>query len=295
MEHLALERAGVFHADHDAREQHFERARRREVKARPDLAQVGHHRLGAFRTGHAEAGNEALRVVEIVIADPGQWQIGQRHIFLGQLVENDRVARRLDRALAGQHHTLRGPRGARGVEDDRRIGAFGRGDLSIEPGAERCIGGERLAAVGDDIFHRTQMTVVVIAKAARLVVDHPFELRQLVLDRLDLVDLLLILDQSKAHVGMRQHERQFLGDSVGINRHWDSAQRLRRHHRPIKLRPVRADNGHGLAAPHAEPVQAGRVGPHDLEHLSPGPGLPDAEVLVPHGRPRPVQAGVAQQ
>src|SRR5262249_9631432 len=33
----------------------------------------------------------------------------------------------------------------------------------------------------------------------------------------------------------------------------------------------------------------------DVEDLAPGPCLPDAEVLVPHGRPRPVNAGITDQ
>ena len=109
--------------------------------------------------------------------------------------------------------------------------------------------------------------------------------------RLDLVDLLLVLDRGEAHVGMRQHESELVGDRVGIDRHRHGAEHLRRHHRPIELRPVGADDGDGLAALDAEPVQADGIGAHDLEHLGPGPGLPDAEILVPHGRPRAVQVG----
>ena len=111
----------------------------------------------------------------------------------------------------------------------------------------------------------------------------------------DLVDLLLVLDRGETHFGMRQHKGEFVGDRVGIDRHRHRAEHLRRHHRPIELRPVAADDGDGLAALEAEPVQADRIGAHDLEHLGPGPGLPDAEILVPHGRPRAVQIGVADQ
>ena len=75
---------------------------------------------------------------------------------------------------------------------------LGRGDLAIEPRANRSIASQRLPAIRDQVFHRAQMTVVVIAQAARLVIDHPFEFRQAILHRLDqLVDLLLILDQRK--------------------------------------------------------------------------------------------------
>ena len=174
VEHLALESAGVLHADHHARQQHFERARRRKVKARTDLAQIGGRGVGAFRAGHAEAGHQTLRVIEIVIADPGQRQIGERDVFLGQLVEGDGVGRRLDRSLAGQHHAFRRAGCAGGVENDRRVRTLAGGDLAIEPFAELGIGGQRLAAVGDDIVHRAQLGVVIVAQAARFVVDHQF-------------------------------------------------------------------------------------------------------------------------
>ena len=55
MEQLALEETGIFHADHHAREQKFERARRREIEARPDFAQVGHCRVAVLRACRAEA------------------------------------------------------------------------------------------------------------------------------------------------------------------------------------------------------------------------------------------------
>ena len=56
---------------------------------RPDLAQVAGGGVGAFRTGHAEAGDIALRVVEIMVADPGERQIGEHFVAVGQLVEGD--------------------------------------------------------------------------------------------------------------------------------------------------------------------------------------------------------------
>ena len=55
---------------------------------------------GAFRAGHAEAGDHALRVVEIMVADPGERQIGEHFVAVGQIVEGDGVARGGDAALA---------------------------------------------------------------------------------------------------------------------------------------------------------------------------------------------------
>ena len=143
----------------------FERARRREIEGRADLAQIGHRGVGIFRTGGAEAGDQALRVIEIMVADPGERQIGERDVVLGQLVEGHGIGRRLDRALAGEHDALGCAGGAGGVEDDGGIGAFAGGDLGIEPGGDLRIG-ERLAPLRDDIVHRMQVGVVVVAQAA---------------------------------------------------------------------------------------------------------------------------------
>ena len=91
---------------------------------------------------------------------------------------------------------------------------------------------------------------------------------------------------------MRKDVGKFVGYRIGVNRHRNCAEHLCRHHGPIKLRSVAADNGYCFTAFDTQAVQAGGIGAHEVEDLAPGPGLPDAEILVPHGRPRPVQMGV---
>ena len=216
-----------------------------------------------------------------MIADPGERQIGKRHVVLVQFVEFDRIGGRFNRALAGEHDALGGASRARGVQNNGWITAFSGGDLGIEPGAERRVG-ERLAPFLNNVVDRMQAAVIVVAKPAPLVVDHLLELGQTIHDRHDLVDLLLILDRGKAHVGMGEHKAKFVRYRVGIDRHRNSPEHLRRHHRPIELRPVRPDDGDGLAALETEPVEADRVGAHDFEHLGPRPSLPNAEILLPH-------------
>jgi hypothetical protein len=81
--------------------------------------------------------------IEIVVADPGQRQIGQRLVALGEMIEGDGVGAGADAALRRQHHALRLPGGARGVEDDRGVGALAGGDLTVEPGGHGGILGER--------------------------------------------------------------------------------------------------------------------------------------------------------
>src|SRR6185369_5506743 len=76
---------------------------------------------------------------------------------------------------------------------------------------------------------------------------------------------------------------------VRIDRHRHGAERLAGGHRPIEPRAVRADDGEFLAALEAQLLQPDRERAHLVEHLGPGPGLPDAEILVTHrnaGTPR---------
>ena len=178
------------------------------------------------------------------------------------------------------------PGGARRIENDREVGAAARLDLAVEPLAKRGLLGERAATVRDDLVDGAEAAMVVIAQAARLVVDDPFELRQPLGERQNLVDLFLVLDRGKACLGMREHIGDLVGDRVGVDRHRDGAEHLRRHHRPIELRPVRADDGDGVAALEAEPGKPCRICAHLRQDLCPGPDLPDAEILVSiAGRP----------
>ena len=154
---------------------------------------------------------------------------------------------------------------------------------------------QRLAAVGDDVVHGVQPGVVVVAQAPPLVVDHGLELRQAVRHRENLVDLLLVLDRGEAHLGVREHIGQLVRDRVGIDRHRHDAERLRRHHRRIELRPVGADDRHGVAALEPEAMQADRIGADLVEQLRPGQRLPDAQILVPHRRPVAEAARIADQ
>ena len=53
---------------------------------------------GLSGTGGAETRDHALRVIEIVVADPGERQIGERHVVFSQLVESNRIGRGTNRA-----------------------------------------------------------------------------------------------------------------------------------------------------------------------------------------------------
>ena len=295
VERPPLDRAGVLHADHDAGQHLLEHARRSEIEGRADLLQVRHRGVAALRAGEAEGGDQRLRIVEIVIPDPGERQIGERLVALGQPVEGDRVGRCIDAAAGGQHDALRLTGGAGGVEDDRAVGAAARLDLAVEPFAQSGVVHQRRTTIGDDVVDGMEAAVVVVAQPPRLVVDDLLELRQPLGHGQDLVDLLLVLDRREAHLGMGQHIGELFGDGVGVDRHRHGAEHLRRHHRPVEPGAVGPDDGDGVAARKPEAGQPRRVGARLLQHLPPGPDLPDAEVLVPVGRAHPVQAGVTDQ
>jgi hypothetical protein len=86
---------------------------------------------------------------------------------------------------------------------------------------------------------------------------------------------------AKADFTVGQDEGHFAGHGILIKGHRHAAEHLRRAHRPIKPRPVVADDRQVVAALEAEFGQAAGHGAHFLRHLAPGPGLPDAQVFLP--------------
>src|SRR5579872_3857157 len=106
--------------------------------------------LDALRASHAEARNHRLGVVEIVIADPGQGQISENFVAVGQTIKNDRVPRRRDAALMGQHDALRSACRSRGEKDDGWVRASPLVDRPIERGGDGAVG-EGGPAGGDQL------------------------------------------------------------------------------------------------------------------------------------------------
>ena len=120
-------------------------------------------------------------------------------------------------------------------------------------------------------------------------------MRQPIGDGDDLVDLLLVLGDRELHFGVREHIGHLVGHRVGIDRNRHGAERLPGADRPVEPRPIAADDGELVAARDAELGEPDRKGANLLEHFRPGPGPPDAEVLVPHRRPRPDGRGIVDQ
>ena len=110
-----------------------------------------------------------------------------------------------------------------------------------------------------------------------------------------LVELLLILDDGQADLGVLEHVDHLGGYRVLVKRHRNRAQNLRGHHRAVQMRPVLADDCHMVAAPHAELVKRGRQRARLVGELPPIPGLPDAKVFFPQRRALGARARVMQK
>ena len=216
-----------------------------------------------------------------MVADPRERQIRDRLLVLVELVEQISVAGRDDHVVVGQHHALRAARRARRVENDAEIGALALRDRFLparKPSGIR----ELLAPDLLHIIHPGQLAAIVVAQAARLVIDQMAQGRDALGDRDHLVDLLLVLHHRDGDLGVLQHVGHLVGDRIRVDRHRHGAEGLARAHRPVKPRPVRTDYGELVAALEPQLLQADREGADVVEHLGPRPGLPDAEVLVAH-------------
>ena len=93
---------------------------------------------------------------------------------------------------------------------------------------------------------------MVVAHAARIVVDDVLERRDLILHFEHLVDLLLILDDDEADTGILQHEEHFAGHRILVERHRHATQALGGGHHHVQVRPVVADDGQVVAPLEAE-------------------------------------------
>ena len=177
--------------------------------------------------------------------------------------------------------TLRLAGGARGVEHHRDVVEVPLFNLGIEEVGMVAI---MDAAHFHQLMHVVQERLVVMAHAARIVIDDVLERRQLILDLEQLVDLLLILDDGEADASILQDEEHFGGDRILIERHRHATQALGGAHHHVKVRTVVADDGQVVAALEAERSQTTSQGANALGHIGPAPGLPDAEMLLAHGR-----------
>ena len=233
-----------------------------------------------------------------MVADPGDRQIGDDLVALGQLVEAAAdLGGRVDDVVVGQHHALRAAGRARGVEDDGEVRALavaassrsssaaasGPASRRFRPSSITSVdaraGGRGRSRAGRAPRRRGCAASVGTRSATAR----------------SLSTCSWSCDHRERDLGMREHVGHLVGDRVGVDRHRHGAEPLRRRHRPIEPRPVVADDRDLVAALEPERREPDREGAHDLVHLGPGPGLPDAEILVAERRsPRP-QTCVAHQ
>ena len=124
---------------------------------------------------------------------------------------------------------------------------------------------------------------LVVAQPAGVVVVDVLERGDVGLRLQHLVDLLLVLDDGVGDAGVLQHEGELGRRRVLVHRHRHAAQALHGGHRPVQPRPVVADDREVVAALEALRGQAAGERADLVGHLPPGPGLPDAEILLAHG------------
>src|SRR5919206_3795888 len=104
-------------------------------------------------------------------------------------------------------------------------------------------------------------------------------MRQPILQRKDLVDLLLVLGDDDRGLGVIEHVGKFGSDRVLIYRDSDAAEAHRRELGEIEPRPVLADDRQLVARAEPGGAEAKREIAHFLPIASPTVRLPDAEIL----------------
>ena len=145
------------------------------------------------------------------------------------------------------------------------------------------------------MIEREQPRVLVIGEAALLVVQQMRQPRQTIGDRKHLVDLFLVLRDDEIDARALEHQRDFVGDGIGIDGHGRRAEHLRRRDRPIEPRPIRSRDRDPVAFGESQPGEALRQRARLVVDLGPGPGPPDAEHLVPKRRPTAAHARMTPQ
>ncbi len=273
LEHLALEAACVFHADHHAGQQAFEDARGCKVVGGADFFQVDGHGAGRFGAVDHVAAGQPLCVAEDVLANPGRWQVGQHFFAAGELVELGARRSAVEQTAVRVHHALGVAGGARGEEHGGHIVGLHLGHFSAEP---LWVFAGEFAARFDQGVVRRQAFFAVFAQSARVVVVNVGNAGAAVADFEQLVYLFLVFDHGKAHFSVVQGEHAFGGHGILVQRHWNGAQRLRCQHGGVQAGAVGTDHHHVFTTAQARLVQAGSDLFYQSSQGSPGVGLPDA-------------------
>mmetsp|Transcript_833 Transcript_833/g.1138 ORF Transcript_833/g.1138 Transcript_833/m.1138 type:complete len:590 (-) Transcript_833:30-1799(-) len=280
VEHLALQGARVFHPDHDAGQLALENPRRSKEIGRADLTQIGHHRVSALWAVHAEPTPIRLADRKDEIPDPRHRQIGQDVLTNRQIVKICRVPGALDHVAVGQNNPFGLARCPRGVEHHAGavIGQLGLAFFEIRG---PFVAGRTALILNMGIL--VQRMMIVFPHAARIEIDHLFQVAQLILNFDHLVDLFLITCDDETCATVAQHIGHLFCHRILIERDRNGADGLRCHHCPIKIGPVATDDGDKvtLVDPKVDQPKGKRI--NLLLDLGPGPALPDAEFFFAIG------------
>ena len=215
-----------------------------------------------------------------MIANPRHRQVREHLLVLTNAFGQRGAAGRRDRVGMRQHHALRNAGGPRRVADHRDVVARALRDLVVE--IRRVLLRERAPALLE-CGQAQEARLAVPREPSRVVVDDRLEPRTLRPDVEQLVDLLLVLDHREARLGVIHDVRELALDRVLVERYRDAAERLRRHHGPVELRTVVADDRDLVAPGESERRQPESDPSRPLEGVLPGGRLPDPVVLFADG------------
>jgi len=190
------------------------------------------------------------------------------------------------------HDSLRYAGRAGGKEHRRRIGARAFGNHLVDQ-CRSCL--EPLAPLRQQLVVGDQLVLRVMTHAARIVVNDARETLTLRRNLEQLVHLLLVLGEDDRDAGVLDREGHLRGHRVLVERHRNGAQALAGRHGGVEARPVVADEREVLATLQAESAERRGDGAHFLRELTPGPRLPDAEVLLANGRTLRAHARVVHE
>ena len=181
----------------------------------------------------------------------------------------------LEQGTVLQHREL----GLRG----RARGRAQHGDLvalALRHDLGEALGGQGLA--GLDQLRATEQPGIVVFPHAALVVEHdPAQLRQLVRDLEQLVDLLLVLGEHQLGLGVVEQVGDLLAQRILVDAERHGARAVRSQLRPQPMGPIAADDRHHVAALDAPHQQAQGQCPDLGTGVRPAIVVPDAVLLLP--------------
>ena len=213
---------------------------------------------------------------------PNEWAIGShrncRSLSSRMFCDADRLAL-VDPRLVAQPHALGAAGGAGGVDQGGELLGRDRGGLvGDDAGVLGQVGGTELGQLvqGDD--------PVAVGRAVEG--DDLGQVRQLVLALAQLGDLLVVLGEDEAGLGVAEDVRRVLGVGARVDRGRGARGA---HHREVGQDPLVARAGHDadpLLRLEAEREQSRREGLDPVTGLLPGDGLPRVALRVAEGLAR---------